>query len=99
VYSLQRDPKGRLWVSTGKGLALIDRSHVANLNYVGDIDKEYNKSSFARLANGKFAYGSTNGVVFITPNAITGTDYQAPLRFTGLTLITLVPMRKVGCGL
>lgn len=86
VYSLQRDPKGRLWVSTGKGLALIDRSHVANLNYVGDIDKEYNKSSFARLANGKFAYGSTNGVVFITPNAITGTDYQAPLRFTGLTV-------------
>nr|WP_321375265.1 two-component regulator propeller domain-containing protein [uncultured Bacteroides sp.] len=86
INSLQRDQMGRLWASTGKGLAVIDHLHVSNLNYVGDIDKEYNKSSFARLANGKFAYGSTNGVVFVTPNAITGADYQAPLRFTGLTV-------------
>nr|WP_320057839.1 two-component regulator propeller domain-containing protein [uncultured Bacteroides sp.] len=86
VYSLQRDQKGRLWASTGKGLALIDNFHVSNLNYVGDVDKEYNKSSFARLANGKFAYGSTNGVVFVTPSVITMTDYQAPLLFTGLTV-------------
>ncbi|WP_321517899.1 two-component regulator propeller domain-containing protein [uncultured Bacteroides sp.] len=86
VYSLHRDQIGRLWASTGKGLALIDHLHVSNLNYVGDIDKEYNKSSFAQLTNGKFAYGSTNGVVFIAPNAITGADYQAPLRFTGLTV-------------
>ncbi|OJU54119.1 MAG: hybrid sensor histidine kinase/response regulator [Bacteroidales bacterium 45-6] len=86
VYSLQRDTRGRLWVSTGKGLALLENFHVSNLNYVGDIDKEYNKSSFARLADGKFAYGSTNGVVTVTPNAISVTNYQAPLRFTGLTI-------------
>lgn len=86
VYSLQRDSRGRLWVSTGKGLALIENFQVSNLNYLGDIDKEYNKSSFARLADGKFAYGSTNGVVCIMPNAIAATNYQAPLRFTGLTI-------------
>ncbi|MDH6309500.1 signal transduction histidine kinase/ligand-binding sensor domain-containing protein/DNA-binding response OmpR family regulator [Dysgonomonas sp. PFB1-18] len=86
VYSLQKDSRGRLWVSTGKGLALIENFQVSNLNYLGDIDKEYNKSSFVRLADGKFAYGSTNGVVCITPNAIAATNYQAPLRFTGLTI-------------
>jgi len=86
VYSLQRDARGRLWVSTGKGLALIENFHVSNLNYLGDIDKEYNKSSFARLADGKFAYGSTNGAVLVTPDAITMTNYQAQLRFTGLTI-------------
>jgi signal transduction histidine kinase/ligand-binding sensor domain-containing protein/DNA-binding response OmpR family regulator len=86
VYSLQRDTRGRLWVSTGKGLALIENFHVSNLNYVGNIDKEYNKSSFARLADGKFAYGSTNGVVIVTPDAITVTNYQAELRFTGLAI-------------
>ncbi|WP_321479431.1 two-component regulator propeller domain-containing protein [uncultured Bacteroides sp.] len=86
VYSLQRDQRGRLWISTGKGLALIDKFQVSNLNYVGDIDKEYNKSSFARLTNGKFAYGSTNGAIIVTPSAITMTDYQAPLLFTGLTV-------------
>ncbi|MDL2214945.1 response regulator [Dysgonomonas sp. OttesenSCG-928-M03] len=86
VYSLQQDSRGRLWVSTGKGLALIENFQVSNLNYLGDIDKEYNKSSFARLADGRFIYGSTNGVVCVTPNAIAATNYQAPLRFTGLTI-------------
>ncbi len=86
VYSLQRDSRGRLWVSTGKGLALIENFHVSNLNYLGDIDKEYNKSSFARLADGRFAYGSTNGVVFVTPDAIAPVNYQAPLRIIGLTI-------------
>ncbi len=86
VYSLQKDSRGRLWVSTGKGLASIENFQVSNLNYIGDIDKEYNKSSFARLSDGRFAYGSTNGVVLITPDAITATNYQAPLRFTDLTI-------------
>lgn len=86
VYSLQRDSRGRLWVSTGKGLALVENFNVSNLNYLGDINKEYNKSSFTRLADGRFIYGSTNGVVCVTPNAIAATNYQAPLRFTGLTI-------------
>ncbi|MDU1892512.1 MAG: two-component regulator propeller domain-containing protein [Dysgonomonas sp.] len=86
VYSLQRDSRGRLWVSTGKGLAFIENFKVSNLNYLGDINKEYNKSSFAKLADGRFIYGSTNGVVCVTPNAIAATNYQAPLRFTGLAI-------------
>lgn len=86
IYSLQRDSKGRLWVSTGKGLALIENFQVSNLNYIGDIAKEYNKSSFASLSDGRFAYGSTNGVVCVTPNAISTANYQAPLRFTGFTI-------------
>lgn len=86
IYSLQRDPRGRLWASTGKGLALMENFQISNLNYAGDTDKEYNKSSFAQLSDGKFAYGSTNGVVCVTPNAIATTNYQAPLQFTGLTI-------------
>ena len=86
VYSLQYDYKGRLWASTGKGLAVIDNNKVSSLNYIGDIDKEYNKSSFCLMDDGKFAYGSTNGVVMISPDAITPTDYNAPLNFTDITI-------------
>ncbi|MCC8154941.1 MAG: hybrid sensor histidine kinase/response regulator, partial [Tannerellaceae bacterium] len=86
IYSLQRDSKGRLWVSTEKGLAFMENFQISILNYLGDIDKEYNKSSFARLSDGKFIYGSTNGVVCVAPDAISATDYQAPLQFTGLTI-------------
>lgn len=86
IYSLQRDGKKRLWVSTGKGIALIDSLGVSNLNYMGNIDKEYNKSSFARLTNGEFVYGSTDGAVFIMPLDISTVDYRTLLRFTELTI-------------
>lgn len=86
VYSLQKDARGRLWVSTGKGLALMENHQVSNLNYLGDIDKEYNKSSFARLSDGRFAYGSTDGAVLVNPEAIAQTSYEAPLHLTGLRI-------------
>lgn len=89
IYSLQRDSRGRLWVSTGKGLALMDDSlRIASLNYLGEIDKEYNKSSMACLSDGRFAYGSTRGAVLLMPEAIAVTDYGAPLRFTGIEVET-----------
>lgn len=86
VYSLQLDDRCRLWVSTGKGIALIDGGDVLNLSYVGNIDKEYNKSSFVKLSDGGFAYGSTDGVVFIMPLTVSVADYDGTLRFTGITV-------------
>ena len=86
VYSLQPDSLGRLWMSTAKGLALFDNNNISNLNYLGDVDKEYNKSAFAKLSDGRFAYGSTDGVVLVMPEAIAQADYEAPLRLTGLNI-------------
>lgn len=86
VYSLQLDDRRRLWVSTGKGIALIDGGDVLNLSYVGSIDREYNKSSFVKLSDGGFAYGSTDGVVFIMPLTVSVADYDGTLRLTGITV-------------
>lgn len=94
VYSLQKDAMGRLWMSTGKGLAMMENHKISNLNYLGDIDKEYNKSSFARLTDGRFAYGSTDGVVLVKPEAIGQTNYEAPLRLTGLSIDHLEPEKE-----
>ena len=86
IYSLQKDTLGRLWMSTAKGLSLMENNDISNLNYLGDVDKEYNKSAFARLSDGRFAYGSTDGAVLVKPEAIAQTDYHAPLRLTGLSI-------------
>ncbi len=86
IYSVQKDNLGRLWMSTGKGLALMENQQISNLNYLGDIDKEYNKSAFTRLSDGRFAYGSTEGAVLVDPKAISQTNYEALLRLTGLTI-------------
>lgn len=91
VYSLQRDSQGGIWASTGKGLAIVKDFQVSNLNYIYDIDKVYNKSSYTQLSDGRFAYGSTNGAVFISPDAVMMVDYQAPLRFTDLRVEYLNP--------
>lgn len=89
VFSIQKDFFGRVWISTGKGLALIENNQVSDLNYLHDVDREYNKSSFTQLADGQFLYGSTSGAVCISPHLIAHVDYQAPLRFTGLVIDNL----------
>lgn len=86
VYSLQRDSRGRLWASTRKGIAIVDDGRISSLNYVEDVEKVYNKSSFTCLSNGEFVYGSSEGAILIDPAAISVNDYQAPLRFTGITI-------------
>ena len=96
VYSLQKDALGRLWMSTGKGLALMENEKISNLNYLGDIDKEYNKSSFARLSDGRFAFGSTDGAVLVMPEAIAPTSYEAPLRLRRLTIDHLAAEKAAG---
>lgn len=86
VYSLQRDSKGRIWVSTGQGLAIVEDSLITNLNYIYQIDKVYNKSSCTILSDGRFAYGSTSGAVLISPDALVELDYQSSLIFTDLQI-------------
>ncbi|MBN1143318.1 MAG: response regulator [Bacteroidales bacterium] len=94
VFSLQEDSLGRLWMSTAKGLALMENNEISNLNYLGDVDKEYNKSAFAKLSDGRFAYGSTDGAVLVKPEAIAQTDYKARLRLTDLTIDYLDPEKE-----
>lgn len=79
VYSIQKDKENRLWVSTGKGVALINHGKVLNLNYLPNLEKEYNKSAVDVLSDGTFVYGSTSGAVFVNPIAITSVTYSAPL--------------------
>ena len=79
IYSLLRDMRGRIWASTGKGLAVVNGLQVSNLNYMHDTDKTYNKSACAKLSDGRFAYGSTDGAVFITPDAMDIEAYDAPV--------------------
>ena len=86
VYSVQKDASGRIWASTGRGIALLEDNKIVSLNYMYRLDREYNKSSFARLSDGQFVYGSTDGAVRICPDSIRAAEYKAPLRFTGVTV-------------
>lgn len=82
IFGLIRDREGRIWISTGNGIAVMNRNEIWNLNYIGRIALEYNKASYVITRSGNILFGSTNGVVELKPSEITRVNYEAPLRLT-----------------
>ncbi len=91
IYGLSYDTDGRMWLSTGQGIAVINDGKISNMNYISELNREYNKDSHTRLHDGRLAFGSTNGAVIITPHLITDRSYEAPLRFSKLTIDNISP--------
>lgn len=86
IFSLQTDSKGRLWLSTGSGIAVIEDSVVISLNYLKGVEKEYNKSASTKLKCGDFIFGGISGAVRISPSEINKVNYVAPLRISGFNI-------------
>lgn len=84
VYSIYMDKPDHLYLATGKGLAVMSGERVSSLNWMAGLEKEYNKSSFAVLKDGRLAFGSTDGAVILRPDYVREENYPAELRFTGL---------------
>lgn len=82
IFGLKRDSEGRIWISTGNGIAVMNGGEIWNLNYISRISQEYNKASCVMTASGRILFGSTNGAVELNPSEITRVDYDAPLRIT-----------------
>jgi len=86
IYGLVRDTKGRLWASTGNGLAIIGDSTISSLNFINGIAREYNKSSILKTSNGDLIFGSTAGAVRLSPDKISVAEYSAPLKISRFTI-------------
>ncbi len=86
IYGLVEDTKGRLWASTGNGLAIIGDSIISSLNFINGTAKEYNKSSISMTSGGDLIFGSTAGAVRLSPDRISVAEFTAPLRITGFTI-------------
>lgn len=82
IYGLLTDPEGRLWISTGAGIAIMHKGKIWNLNYLNNINQEYNKSACLRTHSGILLFGGINGVVEVNPSEMTRVNYHAPLRLT-----------------
>ena len=86
IYGLVRDTQGRIWASTGNGLAIIGDSIISSLNFINGTAKEYNKSSVLMASGGDLIFGSTAGAVRLSPDKISVAEFAAPLRITGFTI-------------
>lgn len=86
IYGLVHDSKGRLWASTGNGIAIIGDSTISSLNFISGVAREYNKSSVLRTSGGDLIFGSTAGAVWLSPDKISVAEYSAPLRITRFSI-------------
>lgn len=92
VLGTQPDEKGRLWITTSKGLAYIvnggkEDAKVFRIGFFDQEIKDISRFSFAKLNNGFFAHGSTGGAFIFRASDIENKPYAAPLHFTSFEMI------------
>lgn len=79
IYGLQLDEQGNIWMSSHAGLLRMeaDNHHIQRFtNRDGLVTNEFNSMAYARLTDGRFAYGSMKGVTIFSPANL----LQAPSR-------------------
>ena len=92
VLGTQTDEKGRLWITTSKGLAYIvnggkEDAKVFRIGFFDQEIKDISRYSFSKLGKGVFAHGSTGGAFIFHASDIKNKPYAAPLHFTSFEMI------------
>ena len=85
VYGLERDSKGRIWISTGKGMAVLTDTLISAMNYL-NLGGEYNKNASTRLRSGEMVFGSTWGALRFSPLEIGANDYKARVNILSINI-------------
>lgn len=70
LYGLMLDDEDDFWFSSHNGIYLLNprTDHIRNFNIIdGFPAKEFNGRAYTKLPDGRFAYGSINGVSFFDP--------------------------------
>ncbi|HEX6536485.1 MAG TPA: two-component regulator propeller domain-containing protein [Gemmatimonadaceae bacterium] len=73
VYGILEDARGRLWLSTDDGIAMLDPRTGAITRYGmedGLQGREFNRRAFYRARDGTMYFGGINGVNVFRPDAV-----------------------------
>ena len=91
VYALLKTPNGSIWVSTDKGLALLDHGKMVNVNFFKGLEAQYNRMAVASIRDGRVIFGSSSGAVILASRFAKGLHYVAPLRLVGVEVEGVAP--------
>jgi diguanylate cyclase (GGDEF)-like protein/PAS domain S-box-containing protein len=87
IFAIEEDRKGVLWISSNRGISSFDHEHELFHNFSlkdGLQGLEFNAGAAAALADGKLAFGGSEGVNLFDPSDIRFSRYAAPVVVTGL---------------
>lgn len=85
VKALVKDAN-RIWLSTDRGLAVIDNGKIINVNVANDLEREYRRMSATLTSNGNIIFGSVDGAVILNRNFALGLKYKATLRLNDIDI-------------
>lgn len=89
VYGMLEDANGRIWVSGGKGLSVLDPVSLDVARYDsthGLQADDFNSGAFLSLSDGSFVFGGNNGFNAFDPDTVRRNAYVPPVAITGFTL-------------
>ncbi|HET7845544.1 MAG TPA: two-component regulator propeller domain-containing protein, partial [Xanthomonadales bacterium] len=89
VYAILEDGRGDLWISTNRGLTRFERDSERFRRFSledGLQGLEFNGGAALALADGRLAFGGSQGVNVFRPERMTLSDYEPRLAFTAVQL-------------
>ena len=93
IYSILEDERGRLWLTTNKGLACFNREEGTFLNYTkqdGLPHDQFNYYGACKAQDGTFFLGSLGGVVYFKPYELGDNPYSPNAVVTGAVVFNQV---------
>ena len=85
VYGMLADQQGKIWVSGGKGLSVLDPITGEFTLYDahhGLQSDDFNSGAYLQLEDGSFLFGGSHGFNAFDPARISGNAYVPPVRIT-----------------
>lgn len=93
IYSILEDDRGRLWLTTNKGLACFNREEGTFLNYTkqdGLPHDQFNYYGACKAQDGTFFLGSLGGVAYFKPYELGDNPYSPNAVVTGAVVFNQV---------
>ncbi len=90
VYGVLEDERRRLWMSTNRGLALLDLDEPEGQRIraydrtIGVENVEFNRNAYLEASNGVMYFGGDRGVTWFHPRDIADNGYAPRIVVTGL---------------
>lgn len=87
VYGILEDVKGRLWISTNRGLAKLNITTNEMVTYTeahGMLSREFNSGAYHRAEDGKLYFGGPIGITSFFPESIKPSSFSPPIEITNV---------------
>lgn len=104
VYGILEDDRQRLWLSTNRGLAMLDPDEPADSRIrsydrsTGVANVEFNRNAYLEASDGTVFFGGDRGLTWFHPTGVRDNAYAPPLAITAVERASSSTLRREVLG-